>query len=263
MALTESGLPSVVIQGTSGSLVNRIPSPAQAPVWTPDGSFIALGALPHLGWSRVGDGALHRLTQSSTVQSPWSFSPDGKVLAYGEFNTKTGFDLWTVPIIRTGDAISAGKPAVFLRTAAFETYPSFSPDGKWIAYASNESGIWDVYIRAYPDDGTKIQVSKGGGRISRWNRTGNELLFRTDDHRLMIASIAFNHGKMTVSSIRPFNGPRLADTGVLPNFDLAPDGRILALLPADLTDEEQSRNHVSVLFNFFTELNRLTNQPAR
>jgi serine/threonine-protein kinase len=260
VALTESGMSSVLIRTASGSLVTRIPSPAQAPVWSPDGSFIVLGSLPNLGWSAATQGVLQSLTASSTVQSPWSFSPDGKVLAYGEFDKNSGFDLWTIPLMRAGARLSVGKPSIYLKTSAFETYPSFSPDGRWMAYASNESGTWQVYIRAYPDNGTKVQVTSTGGRISRWSRSTSELLYRTDDHRLMIASLRTNTGKMTVSAIRTFHARRLADTGVLANFDLAPDGRVLALLPTDSTDEEQSPNHLSLVLDLPAHLSRLTNR---
>jgi Tol biopolymer transport system component len=65
------------------------------------------------------------------VQVPWSFSPDGTRLAYHELSATTGFDLWTVAITRSERGLVAGKPELFLRTAAYETYPAFSPDGRW------------------------------------------------------------------------------------------------------------------------------------
>ena len=260
LAITEtvSGFPGVLIREIAGQRVTHLPSPSQVPVWSPDGNFLVLGAMPYLAWSRMdGTGGVQRLTSSSTLQSAWSFSPDGKTLAYAEFDKNRGFDLWTLPVLRTAEGIEAGKPSPFLQTPAFETYPSFSPDGRWIAYASNETGTWEVYIRAFPDNGTKVQVSSGGGRISRWSRKKQELIFRNDDHRLMVATYSVNGGKVTISSVRPFQAPRLADTGVLANFDVGPDGRVLGLFPASSQDGEQSANHVSIVFNFPVELDRL------
>ena len=80
---------------------------------------------------------------------PWSISPDGRRLAFHQLNPATGFDLWTVSIQSSADGLSLGTPDVFLQTPAFETYPSFSPDAKWISYASNESGMWEVYVRQF------------------------------------------------------------------------------------------------------------------
>ena len=105
-------------------------------------------------------------------------------------NQSTGFDLWTVPIRESSGRLTVGNAEPFLRTPAFETYPTFSPDGGWIAYGSNESGTWEVYVRRFPDNGTKVQVSKSGGRIPYWSARRRELLYRTDDQRIMAASYA-------------------------------------------------------------------------
>lgn len=258
IAETVSGLTRVLICKSSGDILTRLPSPAQFPVWSPDGEFLALGSMPNLAWVRAdGSGVIQPLTNSKTLQSLGSFSPDGKTLAYAEFDPTRGFDLWTLPIQQAGQRWTAGTPTPMLQTPAFETHPAFSPDGKWLAYASNESGTWEVYVRAVPDNGSKLKISSGGGRISRWSQTKQELIFRTDSQRLMVATYSVSAGKMEVKSIRDFKAPRLMDTGVLANFDLAPDGRVLAILPASSGDEEQSPNHVSLVLNFLTELDRL------
>ena len=73
--------------------------------------------------------------------------------------------------------LHAGTPQLYLRTPAYEVYPSFSPDGRWMAYASTEAGPSEVYVRRFPDNGSKVQVSIGGGRIPRWSRNGHDLFF--------------------------------------------------------------------------------------
>jgi Tol biopolymer transport system component len=84
-------------------------------------------------------------------------------LAFYELNAATGFDLWTVPLGTESAGLRAGKPEAFLQTPADERHPSFSPDGRWTAYSSNESGPVEIYVRAFPDKGGKWQISNGGG----------------------------------------------------------------------------------------------------
>ena len=108
---------------------------------------------------------LRAKAKGNAIRVPWSFSPDGSRLAYHELGSSTGLDLWTVPVHVTAKGLTAGTPEVFLQTRAFEVCPTFSPDGRWIVYGSNESGTWEVYVRAFPDNGTAVQVSNTGGRI--------------------------------------------------------------------------------------------------
>jgi serine/threonine-protein kinase len=167
-----------------------VPSGIRLPICTRDGRFLLISS-PGGGLSSIradGSGGVQPLLQSDKIQVPWSFSPDGSRLAYHQLSPATGFDLWTVPIRSSEAGVTAGKPEPFLQTAAYETYPSFSPDGKWIAYGSNESGSWEVYVRAFPDQGERVQVSAGGGRIPFWSQNGHELLYRTDDQRIMVAT---------------------------------------------------------------------------
>lgn len=208
-----------------------------------------------LTWIRSdGTGKAQSLIQSSNLHAPWSFSPDGSRLAYHKLSPTTGFDLWTVPIHSSESGLSAGKPEVFLQTAAYETYPSFSPDGKWIAYGSNESGSWEVYVRAFPGTDKKVQVSIGGGRIPFWSPNGHELLYRTDDQRIMIRTYRMQGNSFVVQELRAWPASRLADTGVLANLDLTRDGRHFVVLTPAATP--QSENHVTFMLNFPSEVRR-------
>lgn len=101
-------------------------------------------------------------TKSTTVQA-WSFAPDGKWLAYFELDRGTEFHLWAVSLENDGSGLRAGQPEVFLQTSADERHPSFSPDGRWLAYSSTESGGFQVYVKAFPDKGGKWQISSAGG----------------------------------------------------------------------------------------------------
>lgn len=257
LSVTQSGESGIWIYEGPPERFTRLPteSAPYIPLWTPDGRYLILGSFKGLSWIRAdGVGKIQPLSPKGKVQIPWSISPDGKRLAYHELSQSTGFDLWTVPIHESADGLTAGNPEPFLQSPAFETYPSFSPDGHWIAYGSNESGSWEIYVRGFPDNGTKVQVSNGGGRIARWWPGRNELLYRTDDQRLMQATYAIEHGSFQVQSVSPWSKHRLADTGVLSNFDLEPHGgRILALMPAGNLANQQE-NQVTFMLNFFSEV---------
>jgi serine/threonine-protein kinase len=227
-------------------------------VWSPDSKFLIFGGREGIFWRRAdGSGEPEPLIQTGKVDNPWSFTPDGKRLAFSELNPQTGFDLWTVPIKTLGDELQAGRPELFLQSKAFEVYPAFSPDGRRLAYGSNESGAWQVYVRAFPDNGSIVQVSKNGGRIPAWSSNGRELLYRTDEHRIMAAEYRVEREAFLVEPPRPWSEVQLANTGVLPNFSLAPDGRRAAVLVSAASPaEQQAQNDVTFVLNFFSEIQR-------
>jgi hypothetical protein len=164
--------------------------------------------------------------------------------------SSTAFDIWTVPVERSGSGVAVGQPEPFLRTSAFEVYPTFSPDGQWLAYSSNESGTWEVYVRRFPDDGSKVRVSSAGGRIPAWLPKTHELVYETDRHMLMVAGYDVRDGRFVSSHPREWLHDRLGDTGVLGNFDTSPDGHIAALMPSTQPDDELP-NHATFIVNFF------------
>ncbi|HYM13626.1 MAG TPA: protein kinase, partial [Bryobacterales bacterium] len=158
---------------------------AITPVWTPDGKHIvyrSISAAPTLWWIRTdGAGQAQRLLGSQGNAVPWSFSPDGRRLAYFTAGPETGLDLWMLPVDASDpEHPKPGKPELFLRTPADENVPRFSPDGHWIAYRSNESGINEIYVRPFPGGaGGKWQVSTGGGLYGIWSNNGRELFYET------------------------------------------------------------------------------------
>jgi serine/threonine protein kinase/Tol biopolymer transport system component len=229
------------------------------PVWSPDGQYIAFGA-PGEGMSVIrsdGAGKPQLLTPSKTFQLPWSFAPDGKRLAFFELGSGTGYDLWTVPLESDSAGLRAGKPEVFLQTPAAELAPSFSPDGRWMAYYSNESGINQVYVRAFPDKSGKWQISNSGGWLPMWSRTGHELFFETLDRHIMVTAYAVKGDSFVADKPRMWSDKQLGDPGNRKNFDLAPDGkRIIALMPVETAEAQKAQSHVIFLENFFDEVRR-------
>ena len=225
-----------------------------SPVWSPDGHFLIAAVAPGgIFWQSMATAAAPKpLLQTGTIAMPRSFTPDGTRLSYFEMNPQTGFDLWTVSVERVGSELRAGPPEVFLRSKAMEVFPTFSPDGNWIAYASNESGGWQVYVRAYPDTGQVVRVSSTGGRVPAWSSKRAELLFQTDEHRIMTARYRIEDDRFVADTPRPFAAIQLADTGVQPGFDTMPGGGIVGLVPARQTSGRSVTTQATIVFNFFT-----------
>lgn len=231
------------------------------PVWSPDGRYIVYSKSGGGMVSTRSDGAgePRSLTQSKSQQNPFSFTPDGKRLMFAEQTDMNSWALWTVPLESDGSGLRAGKTEPFLATQFNEREPAFSPDGRWLAYVSDESGVNQVYVRAFPDKGGKWQVSSNGGVYPVWSRNGRELFFRSPDSRIIfVASYTAKGDSFAVEKPRVWSDKPLADTQLNgPNYDVAPDGKhIAALFPVESPETQNSQSHVIFLENFFDELRR-------
>src|SRR5262249_994176 len=140
-------------------------------------------------WIRAdGVGETRLLLEGKRERRGYSFSPDGKRLAFAEL-ADTGFDLWTLPLdVSDPEHPKPGKPELFLGTPADEQEPAFSPDGRWIAYRSNESGRNEVYVRPFPGGERKWQISNGGGAHPIWSRNGREVFYESSDNHIFVAA---------------------------------------------------------------------------
>jgi serine/threonine-protein kinase len=248
------------------------PSDDAKPVWTPDGQRIVFGSkrgdhvTTNLYWQRAdGTGDVQRLTESNHPQQAASWHPSGKWLAFDEFNPETGYDIAILPM--AGDETAGwkpGKPTIFLATPFFEIEPMFSPDGRWLAYVSNESGGNEVYVRPFPGPGGKWRISTAGGIVPTWSRTRRELFYVTllPSLRIMVAPYTDEGGSFHAEKPVPWAPVGIGFRPPQRFVALHPDGQRFAVAPRVADGQSVSKqDQVVFVFNFFDELRRIA--PVR
>jgi len=189
------------------------------------------------------------------METPLSVSPDGKTLVYTEASPKTSWDLMTIPL--EGEH----KPQVILQTAFDDRIAQFSPDGHWLAYISNESGRYEVYVQPFPGPGGKQQISTDGGAEIFWAKNG-ELFYRAGENREKMMAVDFETNP-TLRARKPrllFEAPyanNAINASLSPDYSVSADGQRFLMLR--LVDRPQSAplNQIDVVVNWTEELKRL------
>ena len=220
------------------------------PVWAPDGQRIAYVSYPgdqrgyHLAARPATGGVEERLGPTDRVVGPtteiaWS--------ALGAVVFADRGDLWSL-------SLSPGsQPAPFAPSRFTESSPTFSPDGRWLAYVSDESGRTEVYVRPFPGSGESHTISVDGGSEPVWDRRGRELFYRNGDAMMVVAVTT----QPTFSAGRPrllFTGPFVRG-GDRINYDASPDGESFVML--DSGEDSGAATKINVMLNWFEELKRL------
>jgi Tol biopolymer transport system component len=231
-------------------------------VFSPDGRRIAfsrqLGDTEEIYWQAAdGSGSPEALTEGSgTPMQPVDFTADGATLLYSKSNLPR--DIFMIPV-----AGPAGPGTPLLAGPASEGSPTVSPDGRWLAYSSDETGSLEIYVRPFPDvDAGRWQVSTRGGIHPQWSRDGSELFYlevRDPDVAMLAVSVepgpTFRPGIPTELFAGPYvYGATVAAPDV---YDVSSDGRFLMIKPADTPDEGQTQPDIVIVENWFEELKRL------
>jgi serine/threonine-protein kinase len=216
------------------------------PIWTPDGSRLTYRRddPPNIFWQPAnGSGEAERLTTSEKTQRPTSWSPDGKTLVYTE-------GIPEVEELDMGLLTIDGEPSShrFLNTTFNEGGGAFSPDGRFLAYVSNESGRNEVYVRTFPRSEGKLQISRDGGVQPVWARSGREIFYRNRDKMMAVpieSSSSFRAGKPALLFEGWFHN---SNSVYGPYYDVAPDGEHFVLV------QEAPPTQIHVVLNWFEEL---------
>ena len=195
-------------------------------VWSGDSRHIAYAAGTPLNLFAIaadGQGTQQRLTTSTQTQWPGSWSPDGRTLAFVENHPQSGSDIWVLPL----DGLQPGVARPFLSTPFNESAPMLSPDGRWLAYQSNESGRYEIYVQPFPDGGRRLQVSMDNGVYPRWSPRGDELFFRSLSTRAGMSAASFDGRGHFAPARQLFELRRFESI-----LDVAPDAARFLMMPA-------------------------------
>jgi dipeptidyl aminopeptidase/acylaminoacyl peptidase len=228
---------------------------SQNPIWTADGKRVLYRGtrmgVRNVFWKAVDGGSEEeRLTTKQGVsQTPGAVSTDGKWLVFTETDPSTGGNIWALQF--DGDR----KPQGLLTSRFAEGTPSLSPDGRWLAYRSDESGRNEIYVQPFPGPGGKRLISTEGGEGPMWSRNGRELFYESGD-KLMVVDIATQPALTTGPPRLLFRGRFEANPTGGRGYDVSPDGqrflRVQAIAP------EQPATHINVVMNWFEELKQKT-----
>ncbi|HKA20618.1 MAG TPA: protein kinase [Blastocatellia bacterium] len=222
----QSGRPDIWLYDVARDRRTRFtfdPAQERTVAWSPDGNRIAFasnrkGHFDIYQKDSSGAGSEELLLESNFDKFPTSFSTDGRFLLYWASGLKTGADLWILPLSRDR------KPFPFLQTDSNEGNGMFSPDGRWVAYFSTESGSVELYVASFPGPGGKRQVSTSGAiPPAKWRNDGTEVFYLSLDDKLMAAEVNGKGATLEVGAVRPLFEIRRAGPGYA--YDVTADGQ--------------------------------------
>jgi Tol biopolymer transport system component len=247
-AVTDVWVVDISREAPTKFTINR----ASNPTWSPDGNRIVYtrsGTSDLYVNSTSSGGAEELLFQSLNSKSATDWSPDGHFVLYRESDPKGGYDIWAVAV--NGER----KAFPLVQTPSDERDGQFSPDGKWIAYQSNESGRYEIYVQPFPGPGPKSMVSNGGGTQVRWRRDGSELFYVAPDRRMMaVPTRSSSNGAVEAGTPLALFQTRLASTagiaGGRQQYDVSRDGQQFLMNTYADTGNEIGTSPITLILNW-------------
>ena len=228
------------------------------PLWMPgSASLIFRGSDGIYTIATDGSGKPRRLLEIDGY--PDSISPDGRTLALSRNAEGTQRDIWLVPIEGTGSALQLGRPEPFINGPPDELNSSFSPDGQWIAYSSDLTGAYNVYVCSLKNPAARWQISTEEGYLPQWSSNQKQIVFQSiGDDGLWSVLYSVTGDTFVPGAVRPFGGNvQYTDERAFQTYSLSPtDNRIAALFPASAAEEVRTRPHYVLILNFFEEIKR-------
>jgi dipeptidyl aminopeptidase/acylaminoacyl peptidase len=221
--------------------------------WSPDGKRLVFGwcdsGLPNLYWLPTdGSSPMERLTASGNFQYPGSFTANGAILGFVEDRPENGSDIFLLDM-------KSRKVTPFLNSKADKGWPEFSPDGHWLAYASDESGRYEVWVQPFPGPGPKWQISMAGGIQPIWSEDGKQLFYRQAG-QVWVVDVNTEGGFSVGRARLLFDRSGFAFGSPIRNWDLWPDGKGFLMVKRDERKPEPVTEMVLVQ-NWFEEVKRL------
>ena len=252
---------SWVLDGDVSRRLTFHPANDNAPVWSPDGSRLVFrsnrgGTFDLYEKPASGAGTEQLLLANAQIKLPLDWSADGRILLYQVLDPETGFDLWALPLV--GDR----NPFPIVNTRFNERNGQFAPDGRWIAYDSNETGRVEVYVQPFPGPGGKWQISTGGGTAPRWRHDGRELYYIRPDGTMMAVPVRASADGQALEPGAPaplfrvpvvFGGSAATGGAAKAQYAVAPDGQRFLI---NVTVEEATAPPINVVLNWDAALKK-------